>query len=126
MEEVINDRTWKPPTMDVKLNTDDFFHYNTKIRGVGGVLRDTEGNWLIGFSASINVSTAFEAEVMALILGLEMARKMNLHISVVATDSMQLCNAIHNSVTNKTNLICTCRDLLLQASMYKYSRGLAS
>ncbi|KAM3286471.1 hypothetical protein P3S67_025270 [Capsicum chacoense] len=64
------------------------------------------------FSASINVNSAFEAEVTALIMGLNMAAKHNYTQPTVSTDSLQLCQGITNIDTNETNLVCMCRDLL--------------
>lgn len=61
----------------VKLNIDGSFYYNTKKGGAGGVFRNTEGNWLLGFRAFINVANTFNAEVMALILGLDIDKKMS-------------------------------------------------
>lgn len=57
MKRVTADHTWKPPTMGVKLNIDGSYQYNTKKGDADGVFRDTKGNWLLGFSASITLPT---------------------------------------------------------------------
>ncbi|KAH0637026.1 hypothetical protein KY289_036941 [Solanum tuberosum] len=54
---------WVAPENGFKLNTDGSFNYLTRKRGAGGVLRDTRGSWITGFSAKTNVMNALHAEI---------------------------------------------------------------
>ncbi|KAF3630196.1 putative protease 2-like [Capsicum annuum] len=69
----------------------------------------------MGFAASINVNSAFEAEATALLMGLQMAAKTKYSNLIVETDSLHLFNEINSDCTNDNNdnnLICLCRALL--------------
>ncbi|XP_027170927.1 uncharacterized protein LOC113770609 [Coffea eugenioides] len=54
------------------LNTDGCSKCNLGASGGGGVLRDSEGRFLIGFSVCLGVSTSLRAEVLALLAGLRL------------------------------------------------------
>jgi hypothetical protein len=42
----------------IKVNVDDNYSFNnTRRLGFGGVLRDNNDNWLVGFSGFIKIST---------------------------------------------------------------------
>lgn len=67
--------SWTAPSVGIKLNIDGSFHNQTKMGGAGGVFRNSAGDWLSSFSASINVNSAYKAKAMDLLLGLKMALK---------------------------------------------------
>ncbi|XP_042016072.1 uncharacterized protein LOC121764049 [Salvia splendens] len=72
---------WHPPNAPwVKLNTDGAFSTSTMEAGEGGVVRGPDGGLLRAFCAPIAVSLSFEAELLALIRGFEMAMELSTHI----------------------------------------------
>lgn len=66
----------------------------------------------MGFSDNIDVNSTFEAKIMALIMGLKLAVKMQYTQIVGSTDSIKLSTTLNDSYTNEHNLISICRDLL--------------
>ncbi|XP_047978449.1 uncharacterized protein LOC125220332 [Salvia hispanica] len=74
---------WHPPDAPwVKLNTDGAFSSATLEAGEGGLVRGTDGGLLWAFCSPVDASSSFEAELMALIRGLEMAMEFSIHIWV--------------------------------------------
>ncbi|PKI59521.1 hypothetical protein CRG98_020049 [Punica granatum] len=55
---------------------------NPGVAGAGGILRDTDGNWIAGFAQKIGISTAVTAELWAVLTGLEMVWRLG-HRQVV-------------------------------------------
>ncbi|XP_042003803.1 uncharacterized protein LOC121752775 [Salvia splendens] len=64
----------------VKLNTDGAFSTSTLEAGEGGLVRGSDGGLLRAFCAPVVASSSFEAELLALILGLRMAMELSTHI----------------------------------------------
>ncbi|XP_042059542.1 uncharacterized protein LOC121804059 [Salvia splendens] len=72
---------WHPPDAPwVKLNTDGAFSTSTLAAGEGGLVRGSNGGLLRAFCAPVDASSSFEAELLALIRGLEMAMELSTHI----------------------------------------------
>lgn len=44
---------WKAPTIGYKLNTDGSTYSTAKTRGLGGVIRDRKGKWILGFMGNL-------------------------------------------------------------------------
>ncbi|KAH0688972.1 hypothetical protein KY289_016330 [Solanum tuberosum] len=64
---------WKPPSNRYKLNTDGSSYGNPGKGGIGGVIRDKDGNWIFEYMGNIYDTTATKAEIMALLKGLDIA-----------------------------------------------------
>ena len=47
----------------VKLNTDGSANGTSELAGCGGVIRNDEGQWIVGFSKCINITSSFAAEL---------------------------------------------------------------
>ena len=58
--------------------------------GAGGLLRDHRGRWLIGFSIRLDICSAVEAELWALIHGLRLSWDRGIKLLIVETDSLLL------------------------------------
>ncbi|PHT79544.1 hypothetical protein T459_17596 [Capsicum annuum] len=86
---------WIPSLSGIKLNVDDSF--NLTQGSAGCVFRNNEGCWIVGFSASIDVQSSFEAKTTALIMGPKMALQMRLSQLTVATDSKKLATLLSDS-----------------------------
>lgn len=66
-------RSWKPPLDNVvKTNTDGASKKkaNPGLAGAGGLIRDSTGGWIIGFTAHLGVCSNMAAEMHALRFGL--------------------------------------------------------
>ena len=66
--------SWHPPQPSfVTLNTDGSSKYNIGKAEGGGVLRDSKGRWIKGFSIHIGIALNNIAEIWAVRYGLKMA-----------------------------------------------------
>ena len=59
---------------------DGVFSSATLKAGEGGLVRGADGGLLLAFCSPVDASSSFEAELMALIRGLEMAMEFSTHI----------------------------------------------
>ncbi|XP_042056284.1 uncharacterized protein LOC121800857 [Salvia splendens] len=72
---------WHPPDAPwVKLNMDGVFSTSTLEAREEGLVRGPDGGLLQAFYAPLAASSSFEAELLALIQGLEMAMDLSTHI----------------------------------------------
>ena len=73
---------WERPDQGkLKLNIDGLAQGNSGLAGGGGVLRDDQGNWVLGYSRKIGRTTSFLAEWWALRDGLHLCLSKN-HLDV--------------------------------------------
>ena len=103
----------------VKLNTDGSSLGNPSIAGGGGLIRDDNGRWIVGFSCKIGVTTCFLAEMWALRDGLSLCVSRNYQAVEVEIDAKAIVDALNNP--NYSNLFVSsimddCRTLLSQIS----------
>ena len=68
----------KPPPGCYKLSTDGASLGNPGRAGGGGLIRDSSGNWVKGFSRSIGRATSMVAEFWALRDGLILASQLGI------------------------------------------------
>ncbi|OIT33110.1 hypothetical protein A4A49_60474, partial [Nicotiana attenuata] len=83
---------WYPPTKHYKLTINGAYDKNNQITGTGGIIRDHNGNWIVGFAHKADATDALHAELPALMAGIELSFTKNLFPTVVETDSQVLCN----------------------------------
>ena len=104
-----------PPSSWFKLNTDGSSIGNPGKAGGGGVLRDSNGNWVRGFSSSFGITSSIQAELRALKDGLVMALELNVLYLVVEMDSLVAVDLVSsNKATNVflSPVVDDCRFLL--------------
>ncbi|XP_071905969.1 uncharacterized protein [Coffea arabica] len=66
---------WKPSADDrLTLNTDGCSKGNPGLSGGGGVLRNSNGDFLVGFSTFLGKQTSLRAEVVTLLVGLRLCK----------------------------------------------------
>ncbi|KAL0012166.1 hypothetical protein SO802_007274, partial [Lithocarpus litseifolius] len=92
----------KPVNGWVKLNTDGSSLGNPGRAGGGGLIRDEEGNWIVGFACKIGSTTSFLAELWALRDGLNLCLSYNFDAVEVELDAKAIVDAISNP--NYTNV----------------------
>lgn len=109
---------WRPPDSGwYKLNCDgSVTNYGGKA-GCGGVLRGEMGEFLFGYAAGLGPSSITEAELMAILRGMQIARERGFEKILVETDSLAVvsllkreCLPLHPSF----NIIQDIKSLLLQ------------
>ncbi|KAJ1383990.1 Ribonuclease H-like superfamily [Sesbania bispinosa] len=91
---------WLPPAEPFfKLNVDDSFHLHTLMMGAGGLIRDSLGHWIRGFSSFEACGDSLSAELIAIFRGLEVARDLQLNDNFCGTDSEVAVQLILNLKT---------------------------
>ncbi|KAL0014756.1 hypothetical protein SO802_001825 [Lithocarpus litseifolius] len=106
---------WERPTSGwVKLNTDGSSLGNPGLAGSGGVIRDEEGNWLMGFARNIGITTSFQVELWGLRDGLNLCVERNFSAVEVELDARAVLNVITSLVCSNsliTSLVDDCKQL---------------
>ncbi|GLT95270.1 hypothetical protein SLE2022_129620 [Rubroshorea leprosula] len=99
----------------LKLNTDGSAINNPgKVAG-GGLIRDSWGNWILGFSRKIGWSSILLSELWAIRDGLQLAASKNFSHLLIETDSLTAVNLLSKDPIENhplSSLVFDCRDLL--------------
>ena len=81
----------------VKLNTDGSSLGNPGLAGGGGLIRDEEGAWVVGFARNIGISSSFIAELWALRDGLMICVHRNFNAIEVEVDARVVIDVLSAS-----------------------------
>ncbi|XP_047253752.1 uncharacterized protein LOC124887876 [Capsicum annuum] len=109
---VINLR-WQPPHSNTyKLNTDESCAANPGKEGIGGVIRNSKGDWVMGFNKSFTHATNNLMELMALREGLTLDLYHKIKPLTVEVDSMEILNMFHRGNPLYDSIVNACRFLL--------------
>ncbi|GLT72258.1 hypothetical protein SLA2020_442090 [Shorea laevis] len=91
------------------------FPLNPGNASCGGILRDSQGRWVVGFLRNIGYTTALAAELWAIKDGLSIAKSLQLENVILETD----CRVAYVLLSDNLNpfhphstLLMDCRDLL--------------
>ncbi|KAH0689330.1 hypothetical protein KY289_016688 [Solanum tuberosum] len=77
-----------------KLNTDGSFIHSTEKAGIGGILRDEEGDIIFAFSIPVQSNSSNMAEALAAKFGLDRCIQHGVHNISLELDSMLITNLI--------------------------------
>lgn len=105
-----------PPSPWLILNTDGASKSPSQSAGGGGIIRDSRGMFIRGFSASFGSCSAYKAEVMAAAIGLEMAKNISIPKLEFQMDNKACIEALQDENLHDGecfHLLKTCRTLLL-------------
>ena len=109
---------WEKPGLGwVKLNTDGSSLGNPGLAGGGGLIRDEEGAWVVGFARNIGISFSFIVELWALRDRLMICVHRNFNAVEVEVDARVVIDVL--SASNCTNslavpLVDDCKHLATQ------------
>ncbi|KAF7801395.1 putative reverse transcriptase [Senna tora] len=93
--------SWQPPQEGwYKINCDGSYWYNSDDISCGGVIRNSHGEWITGFSKKLGKGSVFQAELWGALLGLRTAWELQLPRVVLETDS----KLVHNFITSSCNI----------------------
>ncbi|KAK9990739.1 hypothetical protein SO802_025724 [Lithocarpus litseifolius] len=98
-----------------KLNTDGASLGNPGKAGGGGLIRNSDGVWIRGYSRSIGYTTSVMAELWALRDGLSLAIQLGIRNLVVELDAkviVKMLNNADNSNKKFSPLLFDCRSLM--------------
>ncbi|WVZ00032.1 hypothetical protein V8G54_026101 [Vigna mungo] len=76
-----------PPKRFIKINCDGAYTYDGKKAAAGGIIRNSNGEFLFAFSSVLRVGSAAEAELFAIKIGMEIAISMGYKDIIVESDS---------------------------------------
>ncbi|XP_070017977.1 uncharacterized protein [Nicotiana sylvestris] len=104
----INIHWERPPLNKIKLNIDGAFLKDKLHADIGGVYRNSTGNWIMGFTRSCYSYSSMQAELLALEEGLKIAVEMpfvEIEIEADSTDILKMLSE-ENVSTNARLLNC--------------------
>lgn len=106
--------SWYPPISPyIKLNTDGSALPNPGVGGLGGVFRNSEGQWLLGYCKHIPYATSLVAELLAIKEGLKIAITQNYSHLLTESDSLVALTLLkENNNAKLKNLVNDCRFLI--------------
>lgn len=105
--------SWDPPRLGTfKLNTDGACSENSGRTGLGGVIRDHDGNWVMDFYSMKPHTTPLHAELLALKKGLEIAAANNIKPIEIDVDAAELTRMFQIDNSRYHNLLFSCRSLM--------------
>ncbi|CAL9021386.1 unnamed protein product [Prunus brigantina] len=111
--EVIQVR-WSLPTLgNFKLNVDGSCKTDSWKICAGGLLRDSNGAWICGFSANIGIGNIYEAELWSLFRGLHMAWDKGIRSLDIECDSLSVVSLIAQACNHAHPLFCLIEDCKL-------------
>ena len=88
----------KPASGWLKLNIDRSFDDLLGNAGRGGLIKDEQGNWVVGYTKKVGKANSFIAEAWALRDGLVLCNQLNLSNVFVELDAKALVDALNNPV----------------------------
>ncbi|OIT39872.1 putative ribonuclease h protein [Nicotiana attenuata] len=104
---------WIPPRINYyKLNTDGATSSAMDTDGIGGVIRNHMGDWMVGFAGAVPHVHCITAELQALIKGLSIAIQVRLLPLEVEIDAKEVTTLMSSETSKYANLIFDCKYLL--------------
>ncbi|XP_028794365.1 uncharacterized protein LOC114749985 [Neltuma alba] len=89
---VVQERRWTPPPQDAIWVDVDRSVKQQNSAACGGLVRNSEGDWLMGFKKCLGCSLIIEAELVAIRTGLEVGKQLGCTKIMVYSDSLEACN----------------------------------
>ncbi|XP_027169553.1 uncharacterized protein LOC113769290 [Coffea eugenioides] len=89
--------TWSAPRAGYKLNSDGCAKGNPRVSGGGGVVRDGEGRFIIGYSCFFGLLTSLHAELKAILFGVRLCVARGLQDLHVESDSLVLVQILQGT-----------------------------
>ncbi|KAL0010791.1 hypothetical protein SO802_005899 [Lithocarpus litseifolius] len=107
----------------MKLNTDGASSRNLRLARGGVVIRDEEGNWVIGYARKIGSANSFLAVLWALWDGLFLCLQAQIHAVIIEMDAKAIVDAFsHQKNSNSIifSLMDDCRQLVSQIPQSRF------
>lgn len=105
----------KPSNSWMKLNTDRSSLGNPGVDGGGGLIRDENGNWVVGLARRIGIANSFMAELCALCDGLLLCLQFNIQAIIIKLDARAIVDAFNHQSNSNTiifSIMDDCRQLV--------------
>ncbi|KAK8514667.1 hypothetical protein V6N12_057564 [Hibiscus sabdariffa] len=100
-----NQVSWKAPEQGwVCLNVDGAVSLQSGFGAIGGLARDSLGDWLVGFSKPVGHSDALQTELWAIYTGLKFAWESGFRHLLVQSDCRQAIDLIYSNAASSSML----------------------
>lgn len=87
----------------IKLNSDGASKSSSSVAACGGVFRDSNGNWILGFAKRLGHASPFLAELWGILLGLQLAADLGFDKLEIELDSISVVNVLNNIVVRESS-----------------------
>lgn len=90
--------SWKkPPGSWMKINVDGAFNETTETMGAGGIIRDHNGSWQVGFVFNIGKGHPLLAKAWAALIGIQIACDRGYNDVILESDSLELVHLLNST-----------------------------
>lgn len=116
---------WEKPCSGwFKLNTDGSSLGNPGLAGGGGLIRDENGDWVVGFARKIGIASSFMAELWALRDGLLLCLQIHAQAVIVEMDSKVIIDTFSTHAEASTivsAIMEDCKQLVAQIPQVRFN-----
>ncbi|KAE8728983.1 hypothetical protein F3Y22_tig00004035pilonHSYRG00077 [Hibiscus syriacus] len=96
---------WKAPDLGwICMNVDGAIASTTSYGSVGGVFRDHEGSWILGFNKPIGIMKPLQAELWAILTDLQLAWDHGFELLQIQTDSLEAVHLLDKSDATSSSM----------------------
>lgn len=96
LDRALSNPEWRMQFPEVlKLNIDGCWYIMNQKAGCGGLFRDNEGEWILGFYGKLIWETSLVAELWAIYRGLTIILEKNMQNVTIESDSLVVVNLIN-------------------------------
>lgn len=96
-------------------HTDGSYIDSSRKGGTGGVFRDSNGDWVLGYLGNTLKTNNIKTELIALVQEPHIAKEDSLLPLEISVDCKDIVSLINNNIDSKhLNIVTDCRDLLHQ------------
>ncbi|KAL6191897.1 hypothetical protein ACLB2K_038286 [Fragaria x ananassa] len=89
----------------LKLNVDGAYLEHRQDGDVGGILRNSTGNFIAAYTSQVmHINSDLHVELLAIREGIDLIQKMQLQQVVIETDCLQAVNELYSSAPNMSSL----------------------
>ncbi|KAE8711340.1 hypothetical protein F3Y22_tig00110295pilonHSYRG00009 [Hibiscus syriacus] len=88
-------KSWCPPPQGwYKLNTDGAQRPDSELATCGGLIRDAQGEWIVGFAKPIRACSVLDAELWGVFEGMTLAWNQGVRDVIIETDNKEVLNLL--------------------------------
>ncbi|KAK4255866.1 hypothetical protein QN277_008804 [Acacia crassicarpa] len=112
--------SWKTPCAGwLKLNVDGAAKGEDRLAGCGGLIRDDSGKWISGFARKLGRCSAIQAELWAVISGLELASGLQIQNIIVESDSSAVVELMHKLIVGEDTEVSLLTEIRWALNLFK-------
>ncbi|KAL0016957.1 hypothetical protein SO802_004026 [Lithocarpus litseifolius] len=120
----VHKRTRKNIKINIKRGTDGSSLGNPGLAGGGGLIRDENGDWVVGFARKIGIANSFMAELWALRDGLLLCLQTHVRAVIVEMDSKVIVDTFSTHAEASSTgfaILEDCKQLVAQIPQVRFN-----